>query len=44
VISLRDTLGSDEYDEFGLLRENAAEWGILFTGQPVVSRRSFTLP
>src|SRR5271167_1147636 len=44
MTSLRDTLDSDEYDEFGLLRENAAEWDLPFTGQPVVSRGSFTLP
>ena len=44
MTSLRDTLDSDEYDEFGLLGDNAAEWDIPFTGQPVVSRESFTLP
>jgi pimeloyl-ACP methyl ester carboxylesterase len=44
MTSLRDTLDSDEYDEFGLLRENATEWDIPFTAQPVVSRASFTLP
>ena len=44
MTSLQDTLGSDEYDEFGLLRENAAEWDIPFTGRPVVSRQTFTLP
>src|ERR1700722_17758706 len=44
MTSLRDTLDSDEYDEFALLGENAAEWDIPFTGQPVVSRESFTLP
>ncbi|MFI5042810.1 MAG: alpha/beta fold hydrolase, partial [Acidimicrobiales bacterium] len=44
MTSLRDTLDSDDYDEFGLLHENAAEWDIPFTGPPVVSRRSFTLP
>jgi pimeloyl-ACP methyl ester carboxylesterase len=43
-MSVRDTLGSDDYDEFGLLHENAAEWDIPFTGQPVVSRASFALP
>ena len=30
VTSLRDTLDSDDYDEFGLLHENAAEWDIPF--------------
>jgi pimeloyl-ACP methyl ester carboxylesterase len=44
MTSLRDTLGSDDYDEFGLLHENATEWDIPFTGPPVVSRHSFTLP
>jgi len=44
MTSLQDTLGSDEYDEFGLLRENAAEWDIPFTGRPVVSRQTLTLP
>ena len=44
MTSLRDTLDSDAYNEFGLLHENAAEWDIPFTRQPVVARRSFTLP
>ncbi len=44
MTSLRDTLDSDDYDEFGLLHENAAEWDIPFPAQPVVSRHSFTLP
>jgi pimeloyl-ACP methyl ester carboxylesterase len=44
MTSLPDTLDSDDYDEFGLLYENAAEWDIPFPGQPVVSRRSFALP
>ncbi len=44
MTSLRDTLDSDDYDEFGLLHENAAEWDITFEEQPVVSRRSFSLP
>ncbi|MGO9856493.1 MAG: alpha/beta fold hydrolase [Acidimicrobiales bacterium] len=44
VTSLRDTLDSDDYDEFGLLHENAAEWDIPFDGQPVVSRQTFVLP
>ena len=43
MTSLRDTLDSDDYDEFGLLHKNAAEWDIPFTGQPVVARHSFTL-
>ncbi len=44
VISVEDTLVSDEYDEFGLLHENAAEWDIPFSGQPPVSRHRFALP
>jgi pimeloyl-ACP methyl ester carboxylesterase len=44
VTSLEDTVGSDDYDEFGLLHENAAEWEIPFENQPVVSRHTFTLP
>ena len=37
MLSLEDTLLSDEYDEFGLLYQNAAEWGIPFH-PPAVSR------
>jgi pimeloyl-ACP methyl ester carboxylesterase len=44
MTSLRDTLDSDDYDEFALLHDNAAEWEIPFESQPVVSRRSFALP
>jgi pimeloyl-ACP methyl ester carboxylesterase len=44
VTSLQDTLGSDDYDEFGLLHENAAEWDIPFDHPPVVVRHAFTLP
>jgi pimeloyl-ACP methyl ester carboxylesterase len=44
VTSLRDTLDSNDYDEFGLLHENAAEWDVPFDTQPVVSRQSFALP
>lgn len=44
VTSLRDTLDSNDYDEFGLLQQNAAEWDIPFETQPVVSRHSFALP
>jgi pimeloyl-ACP methyl ester carboxylesterase len=43
MTSLQDTLDSDDYDEFALLHENAAEWDIPFERQPVVSRRSFAL-
>ncbi len=44
MTSLQDTLDSDDYDEFGLLHENAAEWDIPFPKPPAVSRHSFTLP
>jgi pimeloyl-ACP methyl ester carboxylesterase len=44
MASLQDTLDSDDYDEFGLLHENAAEWDIPFGRQPVVTRDSCTLP
>ncbi|HEY6473742.1 MAG TPA: alpha/beta hydrolase [Acidimicrobiales bacterium] len=44
MTSLQDTLGSDDYDEFGMLHENAAEWDIPFSERPIVSRHSFTLP
>ena len=43
MASLEDTLDSDDYDEFGLLHENGAEWDIPFT-PPVVSRLGFELP
>ena len=38
MTSLQDTLDSDDYDEFGLLHENAAEWDIPFEHPPVVAR------
>jgi pimeloyl-ACP methyl ester carboxylesterase len=41
---LEETLAHDEYDEFGLLHENAAEWGLPFDGRQVVGREAFTLP
>ena len=44
MTSLRDTLGPDDYDEFCLLQENAAEWDIPLPRRPAVSRHSFTLP
>jgi pimeloyl-ACP methyl ester carboxylesterase len=44
MVSLRDTLGSDDYDEFGLLHENAAEWDIPLDRPPVVRRDTFELP
>jgi pimeloyl-ACP methyl ester carboxylesterase len=44
MTSLDDTLSSDEYDEFGLLHENAAEWDIELDALPRVSRHRFELP
>ena len=44
MISLEDTLVSDEYDEFGFLHENAAQWDIPFSGPPTVTRHRFALP
>jgi pimeloyl-ACP methyl ester carboxylesterase len=41
MYSLQDTLDSDDYDEFGLLHENADEWDIPFVRQPAVAPRSF---
>ncbi len=32
------TLSQDEYDEFGLLHENAQEWGLPFDGPPPLQR------
>jgi pimeloyl-ACP methyl ester carboxylesterase len=43
MTSVEDTLGSDDYDEFALLYQNAAEWGIPFDRPPVVARLSFEL-
>ncbi|MGH9026491.1 MAG: alpha/beta fold hydrolase, partial [Acidimicrobiia bacterium] len=39
-----DTLAADDYDEFGLLHENAEEWGLPFAGRPPVERQTFELP
>ena len=43
MTALADTLDSDDYDEFALLHENAAEWNIPFV-PPVVGRKRFELP
>jgi pimeloyl-ACP methyl ester carboxylesterase len=40
---LADTLDSDDYDEFALLHENAAEWHLPFV-PPAVGRNRFELP
>jgi len=44
VTTLEETLGSDEYDEFALLHENAEEWGLPFDRPPPVARLHFELP
>ena len=41
---LHESLQSDDYDEFSLLADNAAEWEIPFAATPDVARRFFTLP
>jgi pimeloyl-ACP methyl ester carboxylesterase len=38
MINVEDTLDQDDYDEFGLLHENAAEWGLPFAERPAVAR------
>jgi pimeloyl-ACP methyl ester carboxylesterase len=43
MTSVDDTLEDDDYDEFGLLHENAAEWDIPFDDPPSVARRSVVL-
>jgi pimeloyl-ACP methyl ester carboxylesterase len=42
--TLQETLNSNDYDEFGLLHLNAAEWDLPFEEPPAVSRRAFELP
>jgi pimeloyl-ACP methyl ester carboxylesterase len=37
------TTGHDDYDEFGMLGDNAAEAGLPLEGPPAVARRSFTV-
>ena len=44
MTTLGDTLGSDDYDEFSLLHENAAECDVTVDHQPVVARARFELP
>ncbi|CAO5184916.1 Esterase Rv0045c [Frankia sp. AiPs1] len=41
---VESTLGADDYDEFGLLHENAEELGLPFAGRPDASRRFADLP
>lgn len=40
MTTVEDTLEEDEYDEFGLLHENAQEWGLPYPGRPEVGRGS----
>jgi pimeloyl-ACP methyl ester carboxylesterase len=42
VTTVDETLASDDYDEFGFLHENAAEWNLPYPA-PTVERRSFEL-
>lgn len=39
MLTVDDTLDADEYDEFGLLHENAQEIGLPWQGTPAVERR-----
>lgn len=39
LLTVDATLDDEDYDEFGLLHENAAEWGLSWTSRPVVARR-----
>src|SRR6266508_1176757 len=43
MTSVDDTLGSDVYDEFGLLHENVAEWRLPIEALPAVSRAELEL-
>jgi pimeloyl-ACP methyl ester carboxylesterase len=40
VMRVEDTLGSDDYDEFGLLHENASEWALPWDGTAEVRRET----
>jgi pimeloyl-ACP methyl ester carboxylesterase len=44
MTSVDDTLGSDSYNEFALLYQNAEEWGLTFDEPPVVRRDRLVLP
>src|ERR1700722_6765927 len=43
MTTVDDTLAGDDYDEFGLLHENAEEWGLPFDRPPEVSRGSLEI-
>lgn len=38
MLTIEDTLGDEDYDEFGLLHENAEELGLAWSGRPQVKR------
>ena len=40
MTAVNDTLAGDDYDEFSLLHENAAEWGLPFDQPPLVAREA----
>jgi pimeloyl-ACP methyl ester carboxylesterase len=43
MTSVADTLDEDDYDEFALLHENAAEWDLPFDAPPTVCRSAHRL-
>lgn len=43
MLTVDDTLDDEDYDEFGLLHENAEELDLPWTGRPPVARREFEL-
>ena len=43
MTTVDDTLSDDEYDEFGLLHENAEEIGLELDGRPIVGRAAVEL-
>jgi pimeloyl-ACP methyl ester carboxylesterase len=43
LLTVDDTLDDEDYEEFGLLHENAAEWDLPWIGQPTVARREVEL-
>jgi pimeloyl-ACP methyl ester carboxylesterase len=42
-MTVDETLEADDYDEFGLLHENAHEWDLPFDRRPTVARHEFVL-
>ena len=43
MTTVDDTIDADDYDEFGLLHENAAEWDIPFESPPAAARGAHVL-